>query len=181
MSEKFTNYYIETLTGTLHDALGKNIVFQAQSRVDREEVEELKRLLEQKSNETSSSGQTHERLQNMIEALNSQVEKLSREKSSFENLVSEKDNIIFNLSNDMDTSNQKISDLESQINNKDKELQSISSDFEVKINKKDKELQSLTSKYESEKVMPKKQDKTNKKIIIAKEQTKEEISSDDTF
>lgn len=159
MSEKFTNYYIETLTGTLHDALGKNIVFQAQSRVDREEVEELKRLLEQKSNETSFSGQTHERLQNMIESLNSQVEKLSREKSISDNSISEKDNIIFKLSNDLDASNQKISDLESR------------------INKKDKELFSLTSKYE----IPKKQDKTNKKIIIAKEQTKEEISSDDTF
>ena len=180
MSEKFTNYYIETLTGTLHDALGKNIVFQAQSRVDREEIEELKKLLEHKSNETNSSEQNHERLQSMIESLNSQVEKLSREKSISDNSISEKDNIIFNLSNNFDASNQKICDLESQINKKEQELQSLSSDWEVKINKKDKELQTLISKYEPEKVV-KKQDKTNKKIIIAKEQTKEEISSDDTF
>lgn len=97
MDEKFTNYYIEILTKTVHDALGKNIVFQAQNRIDAEAIQELKNIIEQKETETDNKDQGEQRMQSMIESLNGQVEILTKTVENLNRTVSEKDSMIEEL------------------------------------------------------------------------------------
>lgn len=97
MDEKFTNYYIEILTKTVHDALGKNIVFQAQNRIDTETIQELKNVIEQKETETDNKDQGVQRMQSMIESLSGQVEILTKTVENLNRTVSEKDSMIEEL------------------------------------------------------------------------------------
>ena len=97
MDEKFTNYYIEILTKTVHDALGKNLVFQAQNRIDTETIQELKNVIEQKETETDNKDQGVQRMQSMIESLSGQVEILTKAVENLNRTVSEKDSIIEEL------------------------------------------------------------------------------------
>lgn len=97
MDEKFANYYIEILTKTVQDAIGKNIIFQAQNRIDTETIQELKSVIEHKDTENSNKDEGTQKLQTMIESLNGQVESFSRTIQELNRTVSEKDSNIEQL------------------------------------------------------------------------------------
>ena len=53
MSEKYLNYYIETLTATLTDCVVRNVSLQANAKVTEEVVEEQSKKIEDLSKEQS--------------------------------------------------------------------------------------------------------------------------------
>ena len=44
--ERFFNYYVELLTSTLHDAIGKNLVFQTQAKIAKEDLDSVSQSAE---------------------------------------------------------------------------------------------------------------------------------------
>lgn len=130
MNEKFFNYYVEILTSTLHDTLGKNMVFQAESRVDKEEIQTLKSKFEELSNERNNSSQNHEQLQNMVQSLNSRVEELSREKNNIQNILNSKDNESNVFRGQLNDKVNEISSLNNLISNKDQQIEKLSKELE---------------------------------------------------
>lgn len=130
MNEKFFNYYVEILTSTLHDTLGKNLVFQAESRVDKEELQILRSKVEELSNENNSSSQNHDLLQSMIQSLNSRVEQLSREKTELQNSLNVKDNEQRIFNGQLNDKNNEISSLNKLVLEKEQELKNLLKNFE---------------------------------------------------
>ena len=100
-NEKYVNYYIEAMTGTLTDAVVRNISLQANARVSNEVIEEQARKIakyeqyvENLKTETQEyvdgeTGKLTEQIQNhlnTVTSLNSEVSKLKGELAAVENV-----------------------------------------------------------------------------------------------
>lgn len=145
-NDKFVNYYMELLTTTFHDALGKNLVFQVQSRIVNEELDELK-----------SQIKNFEAVIEEYKKIEENIEKTSHE-------LSNKDEQILKLSAERDHAKNEASHIETfrnelisarnQLQEKQKELDLVNSDF---VNKEqamklefNKTIEELKSNYENE-------------------------------
>jgi len=78
-NEKYLNYYVETLTGTMTDAVIRNISLQASSKVAEETVVELSKAVEELN-------QTNSQLSNQVEELNKQLNELGSSKKEYDNV-----------------------------------------------------------------------------------------------
>jgi len=72
-NDKFFNYYVELLTSTLHDAIGKNLVFQTQQRIYNEEKEGLENKLEQLNHKNSEIENLTVKRDNHIETFKNEL------------------------------------------------------------------------------------------------------------
>lgn len=62
-NERFFNHYVEILNSTLHDALGKNIVFQAQAKIASEDIESLTSTLKELKEELTEYGDLRQNIE----------------------------------------------------------------------------------------------------------------------
>ena len=100
-NEKYVNYYIEAMTGTMTDAVIRNISLQANARVTNEVIEEqtktieqLQQYVEQLSNELDGLKNGKEQienstitgLQNTVNELNKQIAELNGMRGEYENV-----------------------------------------------------------------------------------------------
>ena len=100
-NEKYVNYYIEAMTGTMTDAVIRNISLQANARVTNEVIEEqtktieqLQQYVEQLSNELDGLKNGKEQienstitgLQNTVTELNKQIAELNGMRGEYENV-----------------------------------------------------------------------------------------------
>jgi chromosome segregation ATPase len=100
-NEKYINYYIETLIGTMNDAVVRNVSLQANARVSNEVIEEqAKKLVEYEQyvenlkTETEEyvdgeTGKLNEQIQNHLNnvtSLNLEVNRLKSELAAIENV-----------------------------------------------------------------------------------------------
>lgn len=100
-NEKYFNYYVETLTNTLTDAIVRNVSLQASVKISEEDVKELHqtvelldaeigRLKEQLENErnsrNNSENSTIKELQNSNDSLRSELDSIRSMKIEYENV-----------------------------------------------------------------------------------------------
>jgi len=100
-NNKYVEYYIETLTATMHDAVVRNVSLQANARVSNEVIEEQARKIaeyeqyvENLKTETQEyvdgeTGKLNEQIQNHLNnvtGLNSEVSRLKSELAAVENV-----------------------------------------------------------------------------------------------
>jgi chromosome segregation ATPase len=83
-SEKYVNYYIEALTGTLNEAVIRTISLQTNARITNEVIEEQRKTLDTLKNELETYKKT-------------QQEKNQTEVSSLQSTISSKDGVIADL------------------------------------------------------------------------------------
>jgi hypothetical protein len=89
-NEKYLNYYIETLTGTMTDAIIRNISLQANARVTEELIgEQVKRIEELSAMEANRNSENETQITNLnskLENLNNELNDLRNQKVQFENV-----------------------------------------------------------------------------------------------
>jgi len=85
-SEKFFNYYVEVLTSTLHEALGKNLVFQAQQKINKEEIESLKYTIQDLTNKLNQQVTLQENLSNIGQQLNNKDQEIGNLKEEYDSV-----------------------------------------------------------------------------------------------
>lgn len=83
-NERFFNHYVEILTTTLHEALGKNIVFQAQAKIAGEDIEALSNSLKELKEEIKQYG-------DLEQNINSKNLELSEKSIELKNALEERD------------------------------------------------------------------------------------------
>jgi len=100
-NEKYINYYIETMTGTMTDAVIRNISLQANARVTNEVIEEQTKTIEQlqqyvqqlndeldglKNGKQQNENSTITSLQNTVTDLNRQIAELNTMRGEYDNV-----------------------------------------------------------------------------------------------
>lgn len=165
-NERFFNTYVELLTSNFHDALGKNIVFQAQAKINVEDQEELKKKIEILENRLEEFGDIEKNIEEKDHELLDKNAEIGRLKNEFEQVKAE--------SNHLNTFKNELISARQELQNKNKEIQDLNSlkerekneirlDFERKIKvltddknisileltrEKEKAIQELNSKIE---------------------------------
>lgn len=132
-NEKYFNYYLETLTNTLTDAIVRNVSLQASVKIAEESTKEyeetlnlldaeigrLNELLETERNARNQSENSRIRdLENQVNNLNSELNNIGSMKSEYEEVKHQVQHV--------DTFRNEL--LKSQ-----KEIQKVKSDYELKI------------------------------------------------
>lgn len=161
-NEKFLNAYVEILTNTFHDALNKNIVFQAQAKITGEEIETYKQQItglqealdEYKDVQQSVEQKDHELLDKNAE--------LGRLKNEFEQVKAET-NHLNTFKNELISARQEVQNKQNEIleltSIKEKEKEKIKEQYEKKI-------EELNSKIEYLQMTPAQRRKVDAKNAI---------------
>lgn len=133
-NDRFFNAYVEILTSTLHDALNKNIVFQAQAKISGEDAESQK----QRINGLEEALEEYKNIQKSFEEKNHELldknAELGRLKSDFEHVKAETTHLQ-TFKNELIVARQ-------ETQNKTKELEALNSI-------KEKEKKELRDHYEN--------------------------------
>lgn len=144
-NDKFVNYYMELLTSSFHDALGKNLVFQVQSRIAGEELDAMKTQIDNYQNvveEYKKIEANVEKTSIELGVKDEQINKLTSERDAAKNEASH-----------IDTFRNELVLARSQIHDKQKEIDQIKHDFvqkeQVMINESNKVISDIRSEYES--------------------------------
>lgn len=132
-NDKFINYYMELLTSSFHDALGKNLVFQVQSRISGEEIDALKAQIENYSTVVEEYKKIEENISQTSSELISKDEEIDR-------LISERDAAKVEASH-IDTFRNELISARNQIQEKQKEIDQIKMEF-------DEVVEGIVSEYE---------------------------------
>lgn len=144
-NDKFVNYYMELLTSSFHDALGKNLVFQVQSRISGEEIDTLKTQIENYNSVLEEYKKIEENIAQTSNELVSKDEQINR-------LTSERD-AAKNEASHIDTFRNELVSARSQIHEKQKEIDQIKHDFvqkeQIMMNECDKIISDIKSEYET--------------------------------
>lgn len=123
--DRFYNYYIETLNSTLQDAIGKNIVFQTQARIAKEDQEQL----------NASINELLEKLneyQNIEDSISSQKEILKQKDMEIQNLIRERDHAR-NEASHIDTFRSELVSARQELQHKNLEIQNVNVAHEKEI------------------------------------------------
>lgn len=84
MSEKYVNYYVEIMTGTMQDAVLRNISLQASAKVSEEVIQELQNKINELEQQISGFSSQSERIRNLETELANEKNKLASERTNFE-------------------------------------------------------------------------------------------------
>lgn len=163
-NERFFNTYVELLTSTLHDALGKNIVFQAQAKINVEDQEELKKKVEVLENKVQEFNDIEKNIEEKNHQLLDKNAEIGRLKNEFEQVRAE--------TNHLNTFKNELISARQEVQNKEKEKEKLAFRYEKKI-------EELNSKIEYLQMTPaqrRKFDAKNAPAVINKE-IKEEVDS----
>jgi hypothetical protein len=89
-NEKYVNHYIEIMTGTMTDAVIRNVSLQANARVTEEILNEQAQLIEQlQNNEDLKVGKLEQNVNEHLDTianLNKQLSELNNMRSEYENV-----------------------------------------------------------------------------------------------
>ncbi len=92
-NDKFVNYYVELLTSTLHDALGKNLVFQTQQRISNEEKDQFESVINELKNKNEEIFDLTSKRDDHIETFKSELiaarSEITQLKLSKQSIISE--------------------------------------------------------------------------------------------
>lgn len=124
-NEKYLNYYVEILTGTMTDAVIRNVSLQANARVTEEILEEqAKRIEELSVIEANRNAQTSAEVINLngtianlnttIANLNNELNDLRKQRSEFESVKSQAQHVD-TFRNELVKAQEKIKELNEQI------------------------------------------------------------------
>ena len=186
-NERFFNAYVELLRSNFHDALGKNIVFQAQAKINVEDQEELKKKIEILENRLEEFGDIEKNIEEKDHELLDKNAEIGRLKNEFEQVKAE--------SNHLNTFKNELISARQELQNKNKEIQDLNSlkerekneirlDFERKIKvltddknisileltrEKEKAIQELNSKIEYLQMTPAQRRKFDAKNSVSSE------------
>lgn len=162
-NERFFNTYVELLTSNFHDALGKNIVFQAQAKINAEDQEELKKKVEILENKLKEFNDIEKNIEEKDHQLLDKNAEIGRLKNEFEQVKAE--------TNHLNTFKNELISARQEIQNKEKEKEKIALSYEKKI-------EELNSKIEYLQMTPaqrRKFDAKNDPVLI--KEIKEEVES----
>lgn len=162
-NERFFNTYVELLTSNFHDALGKNIVFQAQAKINAEDQEELKKKVEILENKLKEFNDIEKNIEEKDHQLLDKNAEIGRLKNEFEQVKAE--------TNHLNTFKNELISARQEIQNKEKEKEKIALSYEKKI-------EELNSKIEYLQMTPaqrRKFDAKNDPVVI--KEIKEEVES----
>jgi chromosome segregation ATPase len=124
-NDRFLNTYVELLTSTLHDALGKNIVFQAQAKISGEDIEELKNTI----SSLNKKIEEYENIEHTIEEKNAEINsknaELGKLKIDFDNAKNE--------SAHLNTFRNELVSARQEVQNKINELNNLNLSWENKV------------------------------------------------
>lgn len=120
-NDKFVNYYMELLTTTFHDALGKNLVFQVQARIANEEIDNLKAQVENFQNVLEEYKQIEEQVKQTSNELVYKEEQILA-------LTAERDTVKHENSH-IETFRNELILARSQIREKQEELEKVKLEF----------------------------------------------------
>lgn len=186
-NERFFNTYVELLTSTFHEALGKNIVFQAQAKINAEDQEELKKKIEILENTLQGFNDIEKNIEEKDHEILDKNAEIGRLKNEFEQVKAE--------SNHLNTFKNELISARQELQNKNKEIQDLNSlkerekneirlDFERKIKvltddknisileltrEKEKAIQELNSKIEYLQMTPAQRRKFDAKNSVSSE------------
>jgi len=125
-NEKYVNYYIETLTSVMNDAIINNVSLQANSKVTEEVVQEQAKIIEELKQHIESMNQLEN---NQIDSLNNTINTLNAE--------------IFNLRVEINNSNK----LKVEYDNTKNQIQHLDT-FRNELLKSQKENENIRLEYE---------------------------------
>lgn len=134
--DRFYNYYVETLNSTLQDAVGKNLVFQTQARIAKEDQEQLNATI----NELVAKLEEYSSIE---ESVSSQKDLLNLKDMEIQNITRERDHARSEASH-IETFRSELVSARQEIQQKNVEIQRLKSGLE-------KELSS--AKQESDKIL----------------------------
>lgn len=135
-NERFFNTYVELLTSTFHEALGKNIVFQAQAKINAEDQEELKKKIEILENKLQEFNDIEKNIEEKDHEILGKNAEIGRLKNEFEQVKAETNHLntfkneLISARQELQNKNKEIQDLNSL---KEREKNEIISDFTKKI------------------------------------------------
>jgi chromosome segregation ATPase len=96
-NEKYLNYYVEVLTGTMTDAVIRNISLQANARVTEDVIDEQSKTIEKLKNDltnvNSGKDDTIKGHLDTINSLNNQLSELNRMKGDYETVKHQVDHV----------------------------------------------------------------------------------------
>lgn len=149
--ERFFNYYVEILNSTLHEALGKNIVFQTQAKISSEDIEKLKTNITNLENKL-------ENFNTLEKDIEFKSTKLIEKEHEIELITQERDHAK-NEASHIDTFRNELLSARNEVSNKNIEINNLNlanralEDKISNMNSIEKELKSTKNKlisYESE-------------------------------
>lgn len=117
-NEKYLNHYVEILTGTMTDAVIRNVSLQANARVTEEILEEQARRIEELSvieaNRSVKSNAEIENLNTTVANLTNELNELRRQRSEFESVKNQVQHVD-TFRNELVKAQAKIKELNAQI------------------------------------------------------------------
>ena len=162
-NERFFNAYVELLTSTFHDALGKNIVFQAQAKINAEDQEELKKKVEILENKLQEFNDIEKNIEEKDHQLLDKNTEIGRLKNEFEQIRAE--------TNHLNTFKNELISARQELQNKEKEKEKLALRYE-------KEIEELNSKIEYLQMTPAQRRKFDaKNAPVVTKEIKEEVDS----
>ena len=162
-NERFFNAYVELLTSTFHDALGKNIVFQAQAKINAEDQEELKKKVEILENKLQEFNDIEKNIEEKDHQLLDKNTEIGRLKNDFEQIRAE--------TNHLNTFKNELISARQELQNKEKEKEKLALRYEKKI-------EELNSKIEYLQMTPAQRRKFDaKNAPVVTKEIKEEVDS----
>lgn len=125
--ERFFNYYVEILNSTLHEALGKNIVFQTQAKISGEDIESLK-------NTISNLESKVEQFEGLEKNIEDQGMQLSQKEQELQKILQERDSAR-NEASHIDTFRNELVSARNELVNKNAEINGLNSEKQLLLQK----------------------------------------------
>ena len=161
--DRFYNYYIETLNTTLQDAIGKNIVFQVQARIAKEDLDSLGNSIQNLNDKLEGYGELEQNLNLQGEALNSK-------NLEIQNLVRERDHAKHEASH-IETFRNELVAARQELQQKNVEIQTLKATHEKQVSsmKAEFDIKMVSLKSDCDKILLDLELRTQKEIKELKE------------
>jgi chromosome segregation ATPase len=152
-NERFFNHYVELLTSTLHEALGKNIVFQAQAKVSAEDFESLQNTITHLNDKIEEYKNIENNVQTKDSAIREKEDEIGRLKSERDSAKNEASHI--------ETFRNELIAARNEIQKRDIEINNIKTGYENKL----KDLEETIKYLQMTPAQKRKFDSTKTKVI----------------
>ena len=128
-NEKFFNYYVELLTSSLHDAIGKNLVFQTQAKIAKEDLDLKVQTIESLSSKLEEYSKLEETVEKTVQEKSAELNNKLQEINS---LIQERD-AAKNEASHIEIFRNELITAKQQIQNKDVEINRIKNENQTLI------------------------------------------------
>lgn len=138
-NDKFFNYYVEILTSTLHDALGKNLVFQTQVKIANEELDSKNKIIESLSSDLEKYVSFEENVEKTVQEKSAELNTKTQEINF---LIKERDDAKSQIAH-LEIFRNELVSAKQQLQNKEIEITNIKSEYEKIIEELKQNIQYL--------------------------------------